>query len=155
MRYEDRTMRRRTADHRPLTTGHRPLTTGHWPLTTLVLVAALCVVAFACSKPPAIRNATVDQLHAALATPETLVLDVRELTETGANPPLAAGSLQIPLSMLPADLVTVPKDRAIYVLADDARAENTALGLLVDAGYKKVFRVQGGAPAYAKKYHQE
>ena len=78
----------------------------------LFLVVALCAVAIACTKNSTVRDVAADEFHAALAKPDALVLDVRELTEAGVNTPLVAGSLQIPLSMLPANLVTVPKDRA-------------------------------------------
>jgi rhodanese-related sulfurtransferase len=112
-----------------------------------LLVVVACLGALACTKPKPLRDVDVLDLQHALAKPDTLVLDVSEKTPGQETSPLVDGARQIPFSMLPYDLETVPKDRNIYVVGRDWGSVVRAANLLLDSGYRHVARVQiGGLP---------
>jgi len=104
-----------------------------------LILLPLLVLATACANSSAIRDASPDELHAALGKPDTLVVDLRE-------------ALQIPLTTLSQNLNQLPKERNIYLLAPDRAQAIKAANLLTQAGYAFVFRVEGGLDAYLAKY---
>jgi rhodanese-related sulfurtransferase len=112
----------------------------------------ILLVALACAQSSAIRDASPDELHAALGKPDTLVLDIREGLALSEDLRVMPGALQIPLSTLSQNLDKLSKERNIYILAADRAPAIKAANLLAGAGYAFVFRVEGGLEAYAAKY---
>ncbi|NLH50376.1 MAG: rhodanese-like domain-containing protein [Myxococcales bacterium] len=117
-----------------------------------LILLPLLVLATACANSSAIRDASPDELHAALGKPDTLVVDLREALSLGNDMRFLPGALQIPLTTLSQNLNQLPKERNIYLLAPDRAQAIKAANLLTQAGYAFVFRVEGGLDAYLAKY---
>jgi len=123
--------------------------------TVVCCLLALVALAPACAKST-IQDATLDQLHAALAQADTLVLDVRDTMDmSGDTIHQIKGALAMPLSSLPANLQKIPKDKKLYVLSNQESTVNKAAKLLADAKYPQIFRVRGTLSEYMKKFGKD
>ncbi len=87
-----------------------------------------------------------DRLH---STAELCLLDVRLGWEYQICS--LANSLLIPLQELEGRLMEVPRDKPIIVLCHHGVRSQQAAKLLIQAGFKNVFSLEGGIDAWAKK----
>jgi rhodanese-related sulfurtransferase len=115
----------------------------------LFLAVALVV---GCSNSSAIHDVTLDQFHEALASSDTLVLDVRGGMELSGDLVFIDDAKQIPLSTLEGNLSKVPKEKNLYVVGGDSGQTTKAANIMTSAGYQHVFRVNGTLEEYQAKF---
>lgn len=91
-----------------------------------------------------------DAFAARLARGDVDVLDVRESREYGAGH--VPGATNLPMSVLPARLHELPKDREVYVICQSGGRSAQAAELLRSAGIPAV-DVAGGTGAWIASGH--
>ncbi|MDP8225703.1 MAG: rhodanese-like domain-containing protein [Candidatus Lernaella stagnicola] len=121
----------------------------------LLLLVAMMAAAIGCSNSSAIRDASLEEFHAALASDDTLVVDVRVGLELGGDLIFLKDAKQIPLTTLEVNLQKIPKERNIYVVGAKPEQATKAANILTKAGYPFVFRVNGTLTDYATKFDAE
>jgi len=104
--------------------------------------AAFCGEGTPSPSGPATREITPKALQGRLAAGDVLVLDVREDWEiaTAAIP----GARHIPMSLIPAQQVLLPRDREIAVLCHHGMRSAMVAEYLRSAGHLRVLNVAGG-----------
>lgn len=104
--------------------------------------AAFCGEGPAAERGPVAREITPTALQARLAVGDLLVIDVREDWEVAtASIP---GTRHIPMSLIPAQQVLLPRDREIAVLCHHGMRSAMVADYLRSAGHTRVLNITGG-----------
>lgn len=90
-----------------------------------------------------------EELKARIEAHDVYLLDVREPHEYGYYH--LPGSCSVPLSQLPLQLHTLPKDRFMAVICQKGSRSLSAVKILKDSGFNEVSSLKGGISAWAKE----
>jgi rhodanese-related sulfurtransferase len=98
--------------------------------------------------PPAVEEADVAAVAAALPADGAVLIDVRERWEWQAGH--ARGARHIPLAELPASLDSLPRSAPIYLICATGRRSHNAAAYLRQAGFARPINVRGGTEAWRR-----
>lgn len=98
--------------------------------------------------PPAVEEADVTDVAAALPNDGAVLIDVREPWEWAAG--RARGARHIPLADLPGSLDSLPREAPIYLICATGRRSHNAAAFLRQAGFARPINVRGGTEAWQR-----
>jgi rhodanese-related sulfurtransferase len=98
---------------------------------------------------PTVDEADVTATTAALRDdPEAILVDVREPEEWRAGH--VAGARHIPMSQLPAELASLPREAPIYLICRSGARSHRAAAYMLTAGFEHPRNVKGGMIAWER-----